>query len=257
MIWFIIALIAVVFNQTTNIDSELKQIGTSLSWANRYADVHELALAIDQYQVLTGQYPPSLNALTSEKGFEHTQRLIRPDVQYRVEKGIGTSIVFDRAALVAWRGDRVANAQQGIGQNGCGSGDFKTSDEWCPKDAALFSVFETRTQVNKDKIKLRLSLDKTISKFISGFDSKFPAAAGNAQTLANLTNYLGSAKNCSGPFYIESTLLTCQDLFTPWGEHVMYNRLSDKRIALVGAIPHKEIVGNTKRTIYLAQDISL
>lgn len=257
MIWFIIALITVVFNQTTNLDSELKQIGTSLSWANRHADVRELALAIDQYRKLTGQYPPSLSALANEKGFEHTPHLIRPDLQYRVENGIGTSIVFDRAALVAWRGDRVANAQQSIDKNGCGSGDFKTNGEWCPENAALFSVFETRSYVNQDKIKLRLSLDKTVAKFINGFDKKFPTAAGNAQTLARLTNYLGSAKNCSGPFYVGSTLLTCQDLFTPWGEDVMYNRLSDTRIALVGEIPHKEIVGGTKRTIHLAQDISL
>lgn len=262
MIWFIIMLFTVVFGQTANLDFDMKQVGTRLAWANRHADVRALAQAIDRYQTLKGHYPASLTALVNEPGFESLNHHLRPDVHYRLATGLGSPIVFDRAALVAWRGDRVANTQQTIDDNGCGAGDFTTGSDWCPADTALYAVFETRDHVNTDKQTLRLSLDRTISKFLVAYDGSFPdgsgsMTSGSAESLPYLAGYVGSSANCRGEFYVETTLLNCQDLFTPWGEPVMYNLLDNNRIALVGATPHQEIVNGVKRPIYIAQDITL
>ena len=262
MIWLIIMMFTVLLGQSDNLDFDMKEIGARLGWANRHADVRELALAIDRYQKLKGHYPTSLSNLSNEKGFENIKHHIRPDVRYRLEKNLGTSIVFDRAALVAWRGDKVGNAKQDIDKNGCGTGDFKTNGRWCPKDTALYAVFETRDFVNQDKTRLRLSLDKTISKFIVAYKGGFPNENGNlpegsARTLPILAGYIGSAADCKGEFHVEKTLLNCQDLFTPWGEPIMYNLIEKNRIALVGATPHKQIINGVRQPIYIAQDIKI
>lgn len=221
------------------------------------AAVIDMAQAVERYRKGTSVYPSTLATLFVAPGYEYTRFINAPGLSYNTTVGQisdGTWL-FHRASIAAI--DTLHFDSTAFwNTNACGTGVFSVATDWCGQaNQAIWFKSEQRTYYASDVIMGRQRLNDTLDKLLKYWNKhgSFPNAglsAGGAQKLAMLSGYNGTASNCTGQFIFSTEIpLGCEDVFSQWGGHVMYNYLSDKYIALVVDTPNNYAGGGRQYII--------
>jgi hypothetical protein len=207
---------------------------TSTVERSMHAQAKTVGVAVRDYMFQFGDVPDSLAVLASTNGFEYINSFIDSRIGYAKVIGLnGQNWRFNRAVVYVQDPFLRVDDATYVTTNECGV-DISDSAGFCGNSDSWFVVIETTEVQLMVYQQLSLGLDDTLYRIVKGYNGGMPnqkndsssITEGDAEYLADVVGYVGTANNCTGVFLFEEAILTCSDLFAFGGEKTSYYYVS-------------------------------
>lgn len=239
-------------SNTTNVTGLLDSTANSLRERNTYNALVSLARGIESYRHYRGQYPVDIPSLLSAKGYSHHRfnydKL--PNLTYAVVTLTDGTLTYQRVLLATQDPLSAISNIQYLQANHCGVTDFSQSDDFCPDPNSLFYLADNRGALSRTRILATMRLDSTLhtigNKARNGLsDLAGVLTSGDSTELATAFGYFGTPSTCTGTYTTDDIVLSCADLFNPWGQPVIYHYESPTNVKVETSIPVLKADGTT------------
>lgn len=226
---------------------------------SRYTRTTEFAQLVKRYlDERNGVPPANIASLVATPGFEDASQYLNSSGPHG--EGPFLFVVpltrngnsFHRVIVYDTPIDNSISATDYLSQtfNKCGSTSASQVGDWCGDPQGVWWMTETLDRIPDELAKERLQQQQTLQKFAKAYSfvdvnrQVFPdPGLGNdsAVTLiSRLTSYNLTATTCAGTWMWQKVPLSCEDLYTIWGEPRIYNYKNEDQIALYAESPWNE-----------------
>lgn len=256
MLVLILVWLSLIGSETSNASDRLFEVYEEVHERNIASGIRDIALNVERYRALQGGYPETLVELYNHPAFNglRFRGNAIPRLYYARATINDGSIIYDRFIIGTVGVLEDSTLTSFLEANSCGTNDFEEAGSFCPDKSSTFYIGSAKRLFAQEKAAAVKGADAVLIAFITAYDSEFSdlgnsVNAGDTVNIPTSVGYTGTANNCSGTFTIDDVVLSCHELFNPWGNPYFYTYQSEQQIAIQSVMPYQTSDGVNIRVI--------